>query len=72
MLDKLDKLRNASAICEVERAGAGFVVIRRRQADGDAFNALVREAIEGAGQDYVALPVTDGSAGYDRVVIIPF
>ena len=40
-------------------------------ADARAFNDLVRRAIDCSGLDYVALPSTDGRAGYDQVFIIP-
>lgn len=54
-----------------ERTDIGFALIRRATGDREAFDKLARRAIELAGEDFVALPSTDGH-GYDRVIIIPF
>ncbi|HYC68845.1 hypothetical protein [Brevundimonas sp.] len=37
---------------------------------GGEFHLLVRNAVETAGEDFVALPVR-GGAGYERLIIIP-
>lgn len=55
----------------VEQTDEGFVIVRRRPEAKAAFDNLARRVIERAGIDYVALPSTDGQAGYDRVFIIP-
>lgn len=54
-----------------EKTEEGFAIIRRSVDCADAFNELAREAIRRSGSDYVALPRTDGSIGYDQVFIIP-
>lgn len=69
---KLVELRTPNVDHEVEIAGHGFVIVRRTEADRDVFNDLVREVLADSGNDYVALPVTDGGDGYERVVIVPF
>lgn len=69
MTSFLKSLRKPGRFCRVEKADGGFFLVRAD--DGDAFNALAREAIDKSGSDYVALPVSDGKAGYERVFIMP-
>lgn len=54
----------------VELDETGFVLRRRSTADPDAFNGLVREPIENAGSDYVALPSPAGAGGYDQLIVV--
>lgn len=63
----LDTLKKPSPFFEVEKTDAGLLL----RGTGEEFNALVRTAIEKSGDDYVALPTTDGRTGYDRCLIIP-
>ena len=65
----LKSLRKPGRFCRVEKADAGFFLVRTD--DRDAFNELARQAIDRSGLDYVALPVSDGKAGYERVFIMP-
>jgi len=72
MAPKLEALRAPDVGRNIEPAGDGFVIVRPSDADRDVFNDLVRNVVAAAGDEYVALPVTDGGQGYDRVVIVPF
>lgn len=36
-----------------------------------AFDALVRDALDSSGQDFVVFPCPDGAAGYRAVYVIP-
>lgn len=65
----LKSLRKPGRFCRVEKADGGFFLVRTD--DRDAFNELARQAIDRSGLDYVALPVSDGKAGYERVFIMP-
>lgn len=56
----------------LERTEVGYALVRRPTGDVDEFNRLARQAIDLAGEEFVALPRTDGHAGYDQVIIIPF
>lgn len=56
----------------VEPASWGFVVVREAAADREAFDALVRAIIDAPSDDYVALPVSDGLRGYERLVVLPY
>lgn len=67
----LQSLRAESPAHTVEEAEQGFAIVRRADAATTAFNSLARNAIDHSGDDYVALPRTDGPASYDRVFIIP-
>ena len=67
----LDFLKRSDGRHLIEPAGEGFAVVRRSVADAHAFNEFAREIVRKSGDDYVALPRTDGRAGYDRVFIIP-
>ena len=67
----LESLRRSGDCHLVEPTENGFAIVRRDSHRSEAFNLLVREAVERSGSDYVALPRTDGSSGYDQVFIIP-
>lgn len=66
MVRLLDALRNDPRASGVEMTEQGFVL----SGSGKAFDELAREALENAGDDFVALPTSDGGVGYSRVVII--
>ena len=67
----LKSLRDGGPSHRVEPSEIGFSLVRKRLADRIAFNQLAREVMDQAGDDYVALPRSDGPASYDRVFIIP-
>jgi hypothetical protein len=67
----LESLRQADDCHLIEQTEEGFAIVRRSADRAAPFNELAREAIQRSGSDYVALPRTDGSAGYDQVFIIP-
>jgi len=67
----LRQLRQNSDHYHVEPHDAGFAILKTARADGAAFHALVQDALNSAGEEFVALPRSDGSAGYDGVFIIP-
>ena len=67
----LHALRRSDRLYSVEDGTDGFALIRKSDGDQAVFNALVRRIIDQAGSDFVALPRTDGHAGYDGVYIIP-
>lgn len=66
----LDKLKAGAPKYVVEEADVGVVLIRRFEHDGE-FTQLVRELINGNPEEFVVLPVSDGQAGYERVVLVP-
>jgi hypothetical protein len=55
----------------LETTDIGYLLKRRPEGDTLEFDRLARQAIDMAGDDFVALPRVDG-AGYDQVIIIPF
>ena len=54
----------------VEEFDEGFR-LSRRSADAAKFSRLVSTLIEQSGDDYVALPISDGHRGYEGVFIMP-
>lgn len=62
----LEALKADSRAKTIEMTRDGFVLA----GEGEAFDQLAREALEGAGEDYVALPTGNGAGGYERVVIV--
>lgn len=70
MKNFLESLRRPDDCHLTEPTDDGFVIVRRDDECAEAFNRLARQTIEQSGADYVALPRTDGPAGYDRVFII--
>jgi hypothetical protein len=67
----LQSLREGGHVYAVEKNDLGFAIIRKPDADPEAFNELARETLSQSGDDFVALPVSDGHIGYEQVVIIP-
>jgi len=67
----LQSLRQGGPLHLVENGEEGFAIVRRSDADRTAFNDVARYAVDHSGDEYVALPRSDGPAGYDRVFIIP-
>ena len=67
----LNTLATSGDFHQVEISEYGFIMMRRPDALPDGFNRLARAAIEGAGDDYVALPISDGGVGYAQVIIMP-
>ena len=67
----MESLRQAGDCHRIEHFEDGFIIARLDEGQARAFNDLARSVIRNSGADYVALPRTDGLAGYDRVVIIP-
>jgi len=63
----LDSLTRDSSVYTVETTEGGLVLV----GSGEEFDRLARQAIELAGDDFVALPTGNGAGGYERVVIIP-
>jgi hypothetical protein len=67
----LESLRQAGDCHRIEHFEDGFIIARLDDEHARAFNDLARRVIGSSGTDYVALPRTDGLAGYERVIIIP-
>ena len=67
----LETLRAPSPHHRVEEAEDGFFIVRAEAAAASQFDALVREAMQRAGDEYLALPVAEGGPGYSRVFILP-
>ncbi|WP_029416887.1 hypothetical protein [Brevundimonas bacteroides] len=66
----LTQLRSATPGQFVEFDETGFS-IERRDSDPNAFNRLVREALDSAGTEFVAFPTTDGRTGYAALYVVP-
>ena len=66
----LDRFSRDDPAFRLEADGAGVVLIRQ---DGQAepFNAIARDLINEAGNEFLVFPTTDGAAGYERVFILP-
>ena len=56
----------------LQETDVGYALVRRPAGDPVEFNRLARKAIDLAGDEFVALPRTDGPTSYDQVIIIPF
>lgn len=67
----LKRLREVGQAHLVEDDQLGFTIARRGPDQAEAFNHLVRTALDEAGNDYVAFPRSDGAAGYESVFIVP-
>lgn len=67
----LDTLLSGSPAYRVERDGDDVVLVGR-EGRRDEFNAVVRDVVAAAGEDYVAFPAPDGKSGYERVFLIRF
>ena len=68
----LEALRRPGLTHTLELDDTGFVLRRRANADPEAFNHLVREAINSAGSEYVALPRPGRGSGYGQLVIVTY
>ena len=66
----LDMLLEASTAYDVRREKDGYSLIAN-PAQPDVFNDVVRDALEKAGDDFVAFPTSDGRQGYSQMFIIP-
>lgn len=66
----LDRLLEASPAYIVRREKDGYFLIAN-PAQPDAFNDVVRDAVEKAGDDFVVFPTSDGHHGYSQMFIIP-
>lgn len=66
----LDRLLEASTAYDVRRDKDGYFLIAN-PAQPDAFNDVVRDAVEKAGDDFVVFPTSDGHHGYSQMFIIP-
>ncbi len=67
----LDRLKAGSPIFDVERAGDGYVLVADPRHSAE-FSQLVRDLLNHETDEFVILPVTDGSTGYARAIILPF
>ena len=66
----LDNLERDNPAYRLEASDDGITLIRRAGYEDD-FNDFARVLIDSAGVEFVALPTTDGHAGYERVFLIP-
>jgi len=66
----LDTLLEGSPSYGVLDAKDGVVLFRRRGHEAE-FNAIAAEAMEGAGKDYLVIPLSDEAQQYDRLFIAP-
>lgn len=66
----LTQLRLKAAEHRIDADDGGFS-IEPRKADGEAFNRLVREALDNSGNGFVAFPQTNGRSGYAALYVIP-
>jgi hypothetical protein len=66
----LEDVRRIANDHHVEPFPDGFRLTGDGQ-DTDRFSRLVASIVESSGEDFVALPLTDGRHGYEGVVIIP-
>ena len=55
----------------VEATGDGYVLIADPQHYAE-FSQLVRDLLDHDTDEFVILPVADGTRGYDRAIILPF
>lgn len=66
----LDRILRDDPAYEIEASDTGYLLIRNDGQD-ESFNALARELIDGAGEDFAVFPTPDGHTGYERVFVIP-
>lgn len=71
MAISLNGLRRAAEAHRVLADGAGFSIERVTDGREPAFDALVQDALDSSGQDFVVFPCPDGAAGYRAVYVIP-
>lgn len=67
----LDALLHAGQGRRLEDGGTGFRILPGAHEAPDDFSRFVREVLDSAGSEFVALPVSDGRVGYDEVYVIP-
>jgi hypothetical protein len=67
----LQTLHHPDPLYDIEDSTDGFSLVRAASADAETFNGLVRQILDKAGRDFVALPRSDGRTGYDGVFILP-
>ena len=67
----LQTLRAPGQHHRVEETEGGFFIVRAEPETANQFDALVREAMQQAGDEHLALPVAEGGPGYSRVFILP-
>jgi hypothetical protein len=67
----LDRLRRAAQAHRVLIDDSGFSIERRTGGSQSEFDALVREALDSSGQDFVAFPCPDARSLYRAVYVIP-
>lgn len=65
----LERLKAGSPVYSVEETDGGYVLIASG-ADGAAFSSLVRDLVNAVDDEFVALPISDGHTGYERVVLL--
>jgi hypothetical protein len=64
-----DRFRLDDPVYRLETNADGLTLVRRA-GQSDAFNTLARQLINGAGSEFVVLPISDGQTGYERVVLL--
>ena len=67
----LDRLRAGAPAYSLEPAGEGYVLVRQQGRDSE-FDHLIRDLMNRQTDEFVILPIRDGSVGYDRAIILPF
>jgi hypothetical protein len=67
----LDRLKRDHPAYRLETNEDGLTLIRR---DGreEEFNRLARQLINEPDHEVLVLPSTDGTSGYDRLLLVPF
>ncbi len=66
----LDKLIQGTPACEVKAENDGVSLVGKPDRL-EEFSALVREAVDHAGEDFVVFPTSDGHHGYSRMFVVP-
>jgi len=66
----LDRLKAGSPSYAVEPTQEGFVLVAESH-HRDEFDDLVRDLMATSSDEFVVIPVSDGSVGYERAVILP-
>ena len=68
---KLEAVLQTGQGRSVEDGGMGYRILRGAEEAPCDFNRFVRTVLDSSGDEFVALPVSDGRLGYDEVFIIP-
>jgi hypothetical protein len=68
----LDRLKAGSTAYTVESTGEGGFVLFCREGHADEFTILVRDLVSRFPSEFVILPTSNGSNGYERAVVLPF